>query len=618
LLTAEQYRNRALFVCCLVLLALMTQVGRAQQSIVAADRSVDWRNVGIIGGIPNRTVVCATLNPGATAAQINNAIASCPSGRVVYLNAGVYNISGGITFNNKSNVTLRGAGANQTFLLFNSANGCHGTTADICLDSSDVNWRGGPSNLANWTAGYAKGTTVITLSNTANLAVGTPVTLDQLDDTSDNGDIYVCETGGCAIDSYSGGQRTDRAQQQIVTVTAINGSQVTISPGVYMPNWRSSQNPAGWWATSPIRNSGVEDLSMDHTVAAPQSGIQFFNCVGCWAKGVRSLQPHRAHILSLQSARLIVRDSYFFGSGGASQSYGIEIYPSSDTLIENNIFHSVTAPRVMNASCSGCVIAYNYSINDFYTASPNWMNHSDFMHAGGIDFVLLEGNVGAGMYSDPFHGTHHFVTLFRNRYNGWEIGKTSQTSPAILYPYSRFFNVIGNVLGDVLRPHNNYQVTTAGGGSISQSVYVLGTDGNGSSIPPDDSNVLRTVMRWGNYDIVSAANRFVSSEVPSGITKFANPVPPNQTLPASFYLSARPGWWPAGKPWPPIGPDVIGGNIPNVGGHAYTIPAQDCYTIKMGGPADGLGAALSFDASLCYPATAAPAPPTNLRIVIGN
>lgn len=612
--TIGQSRSRLLLLFCSVLLGLPQQA-RAQQTIVAASRSVDWRNVGISGGIPNRTTVCATLNPGATGAQITAAIASCPSGQVVFLNAGIYNLSGGITFNNKSNVTLRGAGANQTFLVFSSANTCHGTSADICLDSSDTNWRGGPSNAATWTAGYAKGTTVITLSSTTNLAVGTPLTLDQLDDTSDNGDIYVCETGGCGIDNYSGGQRLDRAQQQLVLVTAINGNQVTISPGLYMPNWRSSQSPGAWWPTSPIRNSGVENLSMDHTVAAPSSGIQFFNGVNCWAKGVRSIHPNRAHILSLQSARLIIRDSYFFGSGGASQSYGIEIYPSSDTLIENNIFQTVTAPRVMNASCSGCVIAYNYSINDLYTASAGWLNHSDFMHAGGVDFVLLEGNVGVGMYSDSFHGTHHFITAFRNRYNGWEVGKTSQTSPAILYPYSRFYNLIGNVLGDVSRPQTNYQVTAVGGGAISVSIYDLGTDGDAAAIPPDDSNVLRTVMRWGNYDIVSAANRFVSSEVPSGITNFANPVPPDQTLPASFYLSAKPGWWPAGKPWPAIGPDVTGGNIPNVGGHAHTIPAQDCYATMMLGPADGTGSVLSFNASSCYPSTPRPAAPTNLRIV---
>jgi len=61
--------------------------GCAQQwsGIIDPSRAIDWSNVGISGGIPNRTTICATLNPGASAAQISSAIASCPSGQVVFL-----------------------------------------------------------------------------------------------------------------------------------------------------------------------------------------------------------------------------------------------------------------------------------------------------------------------------------------------------------------------------------------------------------------------------------------------------------------------------------------------------------------------------------------------------
>jgi hypothetical protein len=123
-------------------------------------------------------------------------------------------------------------------------------------------------------------------------------------------------------------------------------------------------------------------------------------------------------------------------------------------------------------------------------------------------------------------------------------------------------------------------------------------------------------MRWGNYDVVNNTTRFENAEVPSGIANFANPVPSSQTLPASLYLAAKPSWWPSAKAWPPIGPDVTGGNIPNVGGHAYTIPAQDCYG-TMGGAADGAGSVLSFNAANCYGTTISspPAAPTAFRIV---
>jgi hypothetical protein len=106
--------------------------------------------------------------------------------------------------------------------------------------------------------------------------------------------------------------------------------------------------------------------------------------------------------------------------------------------------------------------------------------------------------------------------------------------------------------------------------------------------------------------------------VPTGLSKYANAVPAATALPVSFYLSAKPAWWPSGKAWPPIGPDVAGGNIPNVGGHAYTIPAQDCYLNVMGGAASGTGGVLTFSASRCYSSASAtlPMPPTNLQAIV--
>jgi len=611
--------NRRALPFVLILLSV-SSFAQAQQTVVGSSRSIDWRNVGIPGGIPNRTTACATLNPGASAAQISSALSSCPSGQVVQLNAGTYNISG-IDFGaGKSNVTLRGAGADRTLLVFTSgaSTSCNGLFADVCMHSSDTNWRGGPSNTANWTAGYAKGTTVITLSSTAGLSVGKTIILDQLNDSSDGGGIYVCETvsGACNDDGPnggpSGGQRSGRAQQQLVAVTAIAGNLVTISPGLYMPNWRSSQSPGAWWATNAATADGIEELSLDHTASDDTYGIGLFNCNGCWVKGVRSINSNRGHVHAEDSARMVVRDSYFFGT----QSYGVEVFPSADALIENNIFQHVTAPQMINASCSGCVVAYNFSINDYYVPT-NFLSHSVFLHAGGIDNVLIEGNIGAGMYSDLFHGTHHFVTVFRNRYNGWEVGRTSNLQPQNLWPFSRFYNVVGNVLGQS-GVSNNYQETPSAGNG--NSIYVLGT-GTVNCCASGDPNVATTVMRWGNYDTVNGGNRFVAAEVPSALAgaqaAYSNVVPATQTLPASFYLSARPGWWPASKPWPAIGPDVTGGNLANVGGRAYSIPALDCYT-RMGGPADGSGNPLTFSATTCYgTAGAPPSAPTNLRITSG-
>jgi hypothetical protein len=251
-------RKQAILIPLISLFFLFQSVavfGQAWSGIISSSRAVDWRNAGA-GTIPARTTICATLNPGASGSQINSAIASCPSGQTVLLNAGTYNISGGIVFNGKSNVTIRGAGADKTLLVFSSPDSCTGQAADVCVRSGDVNWSGGPSNSASWTAGYAKGTTNITLSSTSNLKVGSPLILDQLDDSTDNGTIFICQDSAkCAIDGPSGTSRNDRGQVQVVTVAACGTStqgaactsnNVTISPGLYMPNWRSYQERKEW------------------------------------------------------------------------------------------------------------------------------------------------------------------------------------------------------------------------------------------------------------------------------------------------------------------------------------------------------------------------------------
>ncbi|HET7100359.1 MAG TPA: hypothetical protein VFJ52_04345, partial [Terriglobia bacterium] len=550
----------------------------------------------------------------ATSSQINSAIASCPSGQVVLLKAGTYNLSSGIDFGGQSNVTLRGAGANQTFLSFSGGIACNGIQADVCI-KGDSSWSGGPANTASWSGGYSAGTTQITLSSTSNLTPGNMLILDQTNDSSDTGTVWVCETQGvCSTEGPAGGGRSGRAQEQIVQVVAVSGNTVTISPGLYMPNWRSSQSPGAWWPTTNAKLDGIEDLSLDHSGSGEQSGMAFMNAINCWAKGIRSINANRNHIWLYQAAHISVVDSYFYGTqNAASQSYGIEGFMVSDNLIQNNIFQHITASMNDNGPASGDVWAYNFVTDDYYQVSSNWMMAAAWFHSAGTAMDLFEGNVGAGYTADAIHGTHNFETAFRNRWVGWESGKTNQTVPIDLYAGSRYFNIIGNVLGKA-GYHTNYESVAPNGSSFNTSIYGLGYSGNGSSSSsvPDDPNVANTLLRWGNYDVVTGTVRWNTSEVPSSIAQYSNPVPSGQSLPASFFLSAKPGWWgtPWGTPpWPAIGPDVTGGTGP--GGHSYAIPAELCYN-NTSKDSSGI---LSFSASGCYSSTPAPPAPTGLGAV---
>jgi hypothetical protein len=225
--------------------------------------------------------------------------------------------------------------------------------------------------------------------------------------------------------------------------------------------------------------------------------------------------------------------------------------------------------------------------------------------------------------------------------SGWETGKTSTTTPFIDRAFARANNMIGNVLG---QPgyHNTYESyatsSTGGvnGGSVDTSIYSLGwtgVNGNGTCTTPPicDAAVRATLMRWANYDTVNAATQWNSTEASPGAVSYVNANFTStyfgslaHTLPASLYYASQPSWWPSGKAWPPIGPDVSSGNVGSCTGtysgsqatslgqckggtlnsawasHVTSIPAQDCYLNIMQGPPDGTGSILSFDAWTCY------------------
>ncbi len=616
------------------LLASLSPLSQAANwsGILSPERAADWSQAGMPEGIPNRTTIFRTIAPGASAEDINSAIASCPSGQVVQLAAGTFSLSSSIDFANHSGVTLRGAGADQTFLLFTQGDdrkgkGSDSSDADIRVKNFDVSLphyedhtSRSPNNVADWTDGYAQGATEITLSSTAGVVPGKSVLcLDQLDDSDTGNDtIWVSQTKGVSgVEGPGGAGRKGRAQMQMVLATAVHGNTVTISPGLYMPNWRSSQKPGAWWANSLISGVGIEDLSIDHSNSRSKSSILLYNATRCWVKGIRDINSNRNHVWFHLANHCVVRDNYFYGTQFKWYlSYGVETYMGADNLVENNIFQHIVSPMIVNGSGAGTVFAYNYAVDDYYaddyarrTKIRVWFLAANAMHAAGTDMMLIEGNDSNGLIADYIHGTHNLVTAFRNQFIGWEPGMNRSTVPINLFTGSRYFNLVGNVLG---RPgyHDTYECSPPDGKNGNTAIYLLGWSGSeGNSRPPlkDDPRVAGTLVRWGNYDTVTQRAHWDASEMPSGLAQLANPVPADHKLPASFFLSEKPSWW--GKtPWPSVGPDVTGGDDPT--GHVYANPAELCYRSlpkDTSYPVDEVGnSILVFNASRYYPSPTAP------------
>jgi hypothetical protein len=659
---------------------------QAWSGILAPSRAINWSHAGAT--ITSRTTQCGstiaaygTSSSPQSAATINTAISNCSNGYVL-LGAGTFYLNTSI-ISTTSNVTLRGMGPDQTFLAFmNTSTNCNGFGAtSICVwngDASGYWYKSG--NTASWTANYSQGTTQITIGSPSNpyyspvaVQAGNLVVLSQNDDSSDTGNIWFCQTygsdGTCSEQGSGGVAKSGASQTQNVTVTAVSGSTVTISPGLYAPQWTSSKSPTAWWSNSlPITGFGIENLSVDYSnMGANMAGIEFHNATNCWVENIRSINntasgdsTHK-HVLVASSNHITVRDSYFYGSSPTSEGYGNDFgFGSADCLSENNIFQHMAAP-MMNETDVGTVFGYNYAVDDYYNnGGVNWQMPSGWHHSAGDQYLLNEANEGIGWISDIIHGTSSFFTHFRCYLNGHD---PATQDPAYTSPYknqatfayfpmagNRYENVVGSVLG-TYSYHTKYLYSPASTtdcgvySTAATSVFVFGfSDQGGVMFAPTSGDSVQNcpsgsaapyaiyddtsqytgsnagnIMLWGNYAACngdSACNtvRWQSSENASGAPTYPGLSSPSQTLPSSFYLSSQPSWWPSSIPWPTVGPDVSGGNVSNVGGHVYLNPAANCYLNVMGGKTDGSSGALTFNANNCYDAPA-PTPAANLAAV---
>lgn len=604
--------NTPILVLLLSVVLVIPAQAQLWSGVLDRSRAINWSAAGVQGGIPIRTTICSTLSPGVTAAQINTAISNCPTGQVVKLNPGTYTLSSGLLFNGKNDVTLRGNGPDSTFLIFTGSDSCTGSWgATICVRGSGISYYGSsPTYTTTWSAtSYAQGQTQITVASTSNMSVGQWIVLDQLDDSTPGTDIFVNNDSAYTSEGGTDYGRPGRQQRQWVKISNISGNVVTFTPGLYAPNWSGSKSPGAWWGASNglVRGVGIEDMSID----AKNSGsgaaiITFIFAHDSWAKNVRLIYaPNpRAFVTMAWAHHITVRDSYMFGSvseGSGPLHYGVDATVAQDCLVENNIIQRRTSPIVSNGD-AGSVYGYNFLINDQYSVSPAFMQASNYSHEAGNHMILHESNQAVGIKGDIVHGTSNLFTYFRNYSVGWESGKSSETAAVNLYSYNRYWNLIGNVLGQ-----DGYHTTYSSTSTRDGTIFAL--DGS-------DSVVGLSLMRWGNYDTVNDATRWVASEVPSGLAKYSNPVPTSQTLPNSFYLSSKPAFYGSNQ-WPSIGPDITDGTGP--GNHVRRIPARVCFEDVMGGTFGDTTPRI-FNANTCYgtggggTSTQPPPSPQNLTV----
>lgn len=596
-------------------------------SILNSSRAIDWSHAGLPATLPDGETTpnpwtpptrpaCTSGQAGITvpvpsgtsfssiATAMNNCSAANPAGSYLQLGAGSFTVSGVAYLNSAPYVTLRGSGPMSTTLNFSS-----GATLQF--------GQGGSRGGGTVSSSTAKGTSSVTLTGVSGSApsVGQLAWFNQCDtgfsgsaqptlgynncsngSYSDNGAIFVC--GGTTLcnsngtGSGAGGQTSQYQNVLITSVTNNGGGSYTIgfSPGLYLPNWSTSNTAAMYWQTSGVAfGNGLEDLTVAYSGS---SDVKLIDAYASWIQGVRFLgQNGNDQVYIGYSKNCLFSNNYLFGAtpssmAGGSQ-IGIERFDSDDLLL-NNIAEQGGFLEGQGSE-QGNVVAYNYSKN----VSTPYVQATDYHHdnwSSGVAFVLNEGNQVNSIIDDDTWGTGDLNTFFRNWASCSEepYVYSSITGSGIgVDSFHRFDNAVGNVVG------GTSQCNSYSGSSVGGQVWRINKQGT-------DALTGASFLRWYNYDAVSANTNCNASEVPTALSgnaaPFINSVPGNCSAPASFYMNSMTShpsggtglsWWkvctnwtafPSScsssttEPFPSAGPDVVGGNYVN--GFVHDNPAH--------------------------------------------
>lgn len=559
--------------------------------IIPSGRLTPWtNNVGVSGGIPNRTTVYQTLNPGASAAQIQTAIENCPAGQVVQLASGVFNLSGNqIRIYRTNDWTLRGAGMGKTVIT---------GAGNSIFYIGDTPWMGTWGTAQAISSGAVKGSTQINVASTAGMAVGQLIWIEQENVSPVFG--FGAGGGGAAAQLNSDRLNDNTAVVNVrAMVKNIQGTVVTFDPPLPF-TFDGSPVAAGYNGLGGASNCGIEDLTVKGSTAGSTQAINFVGCYNFWLKNIELTNFTKRGVVPSWGCRMEMRGCYIHeGAGGHDNGYAVECNALNNSLFEDNIWYKCQASHFLQGGCNANVIAYNVVFHTWNQDSgTGWMaggfvaNHSPYPM-----YNLYEGNYVNSIQPDFYYGGSRYGTILRNFLPATDVA-TDQHRQAVSIDSRQWdYSVVGNILGVNTVPNSitlglpnvtlNFAVPgalswTYGANSIdndyaysSNRILRLGypaIGGNGysnSGNPPaaDDTQLNRLDMSvkpnashgtivHGNWD---AANDTVIWD--TGIADL--------DVPDSLFHASKPSWF-GGLAWPPYDAEA---SIPTIEEALARIPA---------------------------------------------
>jgi hypothetical protein len=225
-------------------------------------------------------------------------------------------------------------------------------------------------------------------------------------------------------------------------------------------------------------------------------------------------------------------------------------------LVTNSIFQYAGKGMTARGGGAGSVVSYNYFDKSMYSSPPGcipdtWVETEiPSGHYPGAHHILTEGNWTNNIDVDNTHGSNAYHTAFRNEATGARSKFTDPSTGTVVddidnlpggngvlravgpMAYNYWMAYVGNVLGiSGKTTAANSWVYDSTCGWCSSSIFMLGwTGGNGGTDPYLNGTKGSYLFRHGNYDYYDNAVKW-------------DPGYSDQTLPSSFYLSARPAFF---------------------------------------------------------------------------
>ena len=213
-----------------------------------------------------------------------------------------------------------------------------------------------------------------------------------------------------------------RSSGQIIQVESIEGQYLKLSSPIRRTY--ALENSPVIQALDMKENVVISSLSIvnNKTTESQTSNIEFDFAYNSKVSCIKSKRCNFAHVEISNSSNIEVLGSYFndaFDFGGGGKAYGVSLqYTSGLCLIENNTFERLRHSVLLQAGANGNVIAYNYSIDPFWTSTNLPSNSAgDLVLHGNYPYAnLFEGNHAQQIIIDNSHGLNGPMNaFFRNR-----------------------------------------------------------------------------------------------------------------------------------------------------------------------------------------------------------